>query len=218
VKAEVSVVIPVRNGARFLAEAVASVRAQTAPVAEIIVVDDGSTDDTAAVAAVWPDVRVERQTPAGAGAARNRGAETATGEWLAFLDADDLWSPGKIAAQLTWLAAHPETDVLFGLGANFTVAAGGTRQAEAPRPAYLPGSALLRRNFFLERFRFNPDVAPSEVVDWYLRLQRDGARIALLPELVVWRRLHEANTRRLADGGRATDLKLVREHLTRQRT
>lgn len=213
----VSVVIPAHNAARFLPEAVASIRAQTMAVTEIVVVDDASTDDTAAIARQAGCRVVTQAAAAGAGAARNRGAEVATGEWLAFLDADDLWVAGKIARQLAWMQTHPETDVLFGHGANFMMTPGGLRREEPVRPAYLPGSALLRRQYFLDRFRFNPLVAPSEVVDWYLRLQREGARLALQPELVLWRRLHDTNTRRQGDGGRATDLKLLRAHLAAKR-
>lgn len=215
--AAVSVVIPVRNGARYLAMAVASVRAQTVPVIEVIIVDDGSTDDTPAVIAALPGVRALRQEPAGAAAARNRGAEAATGEWLAFLDADDLWPPERLGRQFTWLAAYPGTDVVFGHGANFAIAADGTRREEPVRPACLPGAALLRRDFFLTRARFDPAQRQSEAVEWYLRLAAGGARLGLVPELVLWRRLHDANTRRQGDGGRAMDLSLVRAHLARLR-
>lgn len=216
-KAHLSVVIPVRNGGRFLAEAVASVRAQGEAGVEIVVVDDGSTDDTPAVSAALPGVRLIRQAPAGAGAARNRGAEAATGEWLAFLDADDLWTPDKLAVQWRWLEAHPATDVVFGHGANFAIVADGTRREEPARPAYLPGAALLRRDYFLAHAKFDPSHQPSEVIEWNLRLTANGARLGLVSELVLWRRLHGANTRRLGDGGRANDLRLVRAHLARRR-
>jgi glycosyltransferase involved in cell wall biosynthesis len=211
-----SVVIPARNAAAFLAAAVASVRAQTSPVTEIVVVDDGSTDATAQLAAEL-GARVVTQAPAGAAAARNHGAEIATGEWLAFLDADDLWLPGKTAVQRSWLADHPETDVVFGHAANFTQTAAGERRAEPPLPALVPGAALLRRAFLLQRARFDPAVGSSEVLAWSVRLRESGARLHLLPDLVLWRRLHDHNTRRQGDRGRAVDLRLVREHLARRR-
>ena len=88
----VSVVIPAFNAARFIGRALENVLNQTVPVLEIIVVDDGSTDDTATVASRYaPLVRVARKSNAGPASARNLGASLARGEWLAMLDADDWW-------------------------------------------------------------------------------------------------------------------------------
>lgn len=107
----ISVIIPTYNLATHLAEAVASVHAQDWTNLEIIVVDDGSTDDTATVLDALTeagDLRWFRQNNAGAAAARNRGIQEAKGEWIAFLDADDLWLPGKLAAQFQRLEQNPE--------------------------------------------------------------------------------------------------------------
>lgn len=214
----VSVVIPAHNAARYLAEAVASVRAQTHPAAEIIIVDDGSTDGTAhVIAGLGPDVRSIRQARAGAGAARNRGAELADGEWLAFLDADDLWAPPKLERQLAWMRAHPDTDLLFGFGGNFFVAPDGARREEPARPAFLPGALLVRRSCFLARARFAEVAGPTEVVESNLLWRRAGLRMDVLPERVLHRRLHDANSRRAGDGGRTEDLRLVREWLRNKR-
>jgi glycosyltransferase involved in cell wall biosynthesis len=212
----ISVVIPAYNAARFLAEAVASVRAQTLPATEIIVVDDGSTDGTGPLAEQL-GVKVLAQKQAGAGAARNRGAEASTGDWLAFLDADDLWVPEKLAAQRAAMRDQPGTELVFGYGSNFWIDDRGARREDEFRPAFLPGAAFLRREFFLSRARFNTSVAPSEVVEWYLRLRAENAVILVLPQLVLLRRLHESNTRQQGDGGRALDLRLVREWIERQR-
>jgi len=214
----VSVVIPAHNAGAYLADAVASIRAQTMPVQEILIIDDGSTDATPEVIArLGPGVRCFRQAQQGAAAARNHGAEMATGTWLAFLDADDLWLPGKQAAQLAVFQAAPHTDVVFGQGSNFTVAADGTRHEEAPRPAYLPAAALLRREYFLRQARFDAKLSPNEVVAWNLLLKASGAVVAVVPELVMLRRLHPKNTRRQGDGGRPTDLRLLREWIKRGR-
>lgn len=100
----VSVVIPTYNRARFLPAAVASVRAQTYPCAEIVIVDDGSTDDTAdVVAGLGPGIRYIWQANAGPAAARNRGIHEATGDYVAFLDTDDRWLPEKTALQVAVL-------------------------------------------------------------------------------------------------------------------
>src|SRR5688572_32276770 len=99
--ARVSVIIPARNAGRWIREAIESVLAQTAPAHECIVIDDGSTDDTARVAAEFgAPVRVITTGGRGVAAARNAGAASATGDYLAFLDADDVWLPRKLELQL----------------------------------------------------------------------------------------------------------------------
>src|SRR5690606_28366702 len=112
---QVSVIIPVYNGERYLAEAVHSILAQTVPTLEIIVVDDGSTDGTARVAQRFGDaVCYVYQPNRGPAAARNRGLERARGEIVAFLDADDLWREGKLACQCARLEADPTLDIVLG--------------------------------------------------------------------------------------------------------
>lgn len=104
----VSVVIPCYNAERYIAATIESVLAQDQPGLEIIVVDDGSRDGSVAlVRRQFPQVRVEQQANAGVAAARNRGLALARGEWVAFVDADDIWLPGKLAAQLAQMRAVP---------------------------------------------------------------------------------------------------------------
>jgi glycosyltransferase involved in cell wall biosynthesis len=104
----VSVIIPTYNRCAYVREAVESVLAQGELAAEVIVVDDGSTDDTPAALQCFGDrLRYLRQPRSGASSARNRGIRMATREWLAFLDSDDLWLPQKLKAQLEFLDNHP---------------------------------------------------------------------------------------------------------------
>jgi glycosyltransferase involved in cell wall biosynthesis len=108
-EAVISVVIPSYNSAELLPEAVGSVLAQTRPAEEIVLVDDGSEDDTAEVCGRFgAAVRYIRQANAGASAARNTGIAAARGDWLAFLDADDLWEPEKLELEVAALGRHPE--------------------------------------------------------------------------------------------------------------
>jgi len=105
----ISVIIPAYNHARYLAEAIDSVLAQTYAPLEIIVVDDGSTDGTPAVAASYGDrIRYIRQENAGVGAARNNGIAAARGEYLAFLDSDDIWLPEKLEREIALFDADPQ--------------------------------------------------------------------------------------------------------------
>jgi len=110
-----SVIIPSYNNGATLARAIASVLAQTHAAHEIIVVDDGSTDDTATVVRQFGDrVRYLHQSNAGVSAARNAGMAAATGDWLAFVDADDEFAPERLAAHACWISDEPDLDFLLG--------------------------------------------------------------------------------------------------------
>src|SRR5438132_1599837 len=110
----VSVVIPVYNGERYLADAIQSVRDQTYQNFEVIVVDDGSTDGSADVAQRFGEaIRYVHQANGGVCKARNAGIAAARGAYIAFLDQDDLWLPDKLAAQVTYLDSHPEVGAVY---------------------------------------------------------------------------------------------------------
>ena len=110
----VSVVIPCFNQGHFLAEAIESVQAQTLPAAELVVVDDGSTDATGVVARRYATARYLVQRNLGLARARNRGLRAARGEFLVFLDADDRLRPGALAAGVRELRAHPTAALTYG--------------------------------------------------------------------------------------------------------
>ena len=128
----VSVIIPVYNGESYLSEAVESVYAQTIRPLEVIVIDDGSTDGSAAVARSFEDVRFYRQPNRGAADARNRGTELAHGSFLAFLDADDVWTPQKLRIQMAALLEKAGTG--YGLRPGRAVLEPGTWRCPAFRP------------------------------------------------------------------------------------
>jgi len=110
----VSVIIPAYNAARFILEALQSVDAQHYYPLEILLIDDGSTDETVdLVRRNQPNVRIISQANGGVSAARNTGLREATGEFICFLDADDCWFPGKLAAQTAYLAAHPSVGIVY---------------------------------------------------------------------------------------------------------
>ncbi len=134
----VSVVMPCFNAERFLAEALESVMAQTVPVLEVLVVDDGSTDRSASIAeAFGPPVRVIRQSNQGESVARNIGMEEAKGDWIGFLDADDVWAPDKLERQLLMLreSGHRRTVCIHTWFYFF-----GARQGAPPIPGCLGAS------------------------------------------------------------------------------
>jgi glycosyltransferase involved in cell wall biosynthesis len=179
----VSVIIPTYNRAALVAEAVASVFSQTFQDFEILVVDDGSTDNTATTLAPWKGVNVlRRRTRIGVAAARNLGATAARGEWLAFLDSDDLWLPEKLARQMAYLEAQPglllcqsdETWVRNGIRVNkpasYRKVAGRIFLPSLERCMVSPSAVILQRRLFLECGGFDEDLPVAEDYDLWLRL------------------------------------------------
>ena len=111
---KVSVLIPSYNTARYIREAIDSVLAQDYPNKEVIVIDDGSTDETIDILGEYGSViKVLQQQNQGAAVARNRGIEAAQGDYIAFLDSDDVWLPGKLSTQIAYLEAHPDIGLIY---------------------------------------------------------------------------------------------------------
>jgi hypothetical protein len=194
----VSVIIPVYNGARFLAQAVDSVLAQGYPCVEIIVVDDGSTDDVAgAVAALPVDVRLFRQENAGPAAARNRGIRDASGDFLAFLDVDDLWPENNLGVLAAALVRDPQLQVVNGHAQMMVLdeASGRFEYRGNPRESfpYYIGAALYRRDVFRRVGLFDAHMRMAEDTDWYQRLHESGLRSERLPQVTLLVRRHGAN-------------------------
>lgn len=117
---KVSVVIPVYNCREYVCEAIDSVLGQTYPIHEVIVVDDGSTDNLQQVLSPYLEkIIFKRQENKGAASARNAGVKISTGDWIAFLDSDDIWLPDKISRQMALADLYPEVDLIYGQVQNF---------------------------------------------------------------------------------------------------
>lgn len=215
----ISVVIPAWNAGRFLVQAVESALNQSLAAAEIVIIDDGSTDNTAAIAAelVLRDhrVRVVTQANAGPGSARDRGIDETSGTLVALLDADDLWLPRKLELQRAALHASPSTGAVFTLAQNVFDGV-APRGPEGPMPAYLPSAMLTRRNIVLANGRFAAAGAISDWVPWFLRL-REHTSIDIVSELLVHRRVHGANFTTQHRDKRAAYAKHVGDALRRRR-
>ncbi|HWP47775.1 MAG TPA: glycosyltransferase family A protein [Candidatus Limnocylindrales bacterium] len=196
----VSVVVPIYNSARYLGEAIESVLAQTYRPIEIIVVDDGSTDESARVAQ-WYPVRYYRQPHSGPGAARNRGIMEAHGEFLAFLDADDVWMPEKLEVQVGYLIEHPDvqyttTRIEFFLEPGCPFPATLLRQEilEGDWSVRLIQTLVARRQVFNHVGIFDPQMSTAEDVDWFARANDLGTPMAVIDRVLLLKRIHDRNT------------------------
>lgn len=193
----VSVVVPVYNGAHFLPDAVASILDQQYPSVEIIVVDDGSTDDVESVVAQLPvDVRFFRQENDGPASARNRGIRDVSADLIAFLDVDDLWPPATLPMLVAELLSRPECLVVHGHAALLYRDDVGRWVAEG-NPAesfpYYIGAGLYRRAAFETVGLFDPTMWFAEDTDWYARLSETGTPAVRVPAVTLHVRRHGAN-------------------------
>lgn len=209
---DVSVVIPCYNSAAYLPAALESVFGQTSGDHEVIVVDDGSSDETPAILDRYaPRLRSIRQDNAGAAAARNRGAREARGRWLAFLDADDVWPSNRLERMIAYLRDHAEVKVLATAARVMTAAGAPTRRVVRRKRAgerlttfdfltrekglICGAGVLVDRDCFLDVGGFDPDLPPVEDCDLWLRLSRH-VPMAILNEPLLLYRKHDRNLTR----------------------
>jgi glycosyltransferase involved in cell wall biosynthesis len=212
------VIVPAYEAGRTIADALASLLAQDPPPAEIVVVDDGSQDATAALAAATgPPVRVVRQANAGPAAATDRALTELSTPLVAGLDADDLWLPGKAARQLAALAADPSLDMVFCRARVFDH--GTDPLASADVQDGWSRSTMLARRSAVDAIgavaQHAGDRTVGDMVDWLDRGRLLGLRYAMLPDVLAGRRRIAGS---LSDHTEtASYLPLVRAALARRR-
>ena len=221
----ISVVVPVRNGEVHLAETIESVLGQTWRSLELLVVDDGSSDGSAAIAERHGDhrTRVLRQRPAGTGAARNAGLAAARGELIAHLDADDLWSEHKLERQAELLSHRPEVDLVGGLVAEFIspeVPASERARMRPPRgplPGMIVQALLIRREAQDRVGGFETAWAAGQDLAWVMRAQ-EQLTFAYRQEVLVRRRLHATNKGRQSGALASQRCLIIKQALDRRRS
>jgi glycosyltransferase involved in cell wall biosynthesis len=220
---EVSVVIPVFNGALTLGKALQSVFAQTMDEIEIIVVDDGSTDGTGQVLKEQndPRLRILQQKKSGAATARNTGVKEAKGRFIAFLDADDCWSENKLELQLKQIKKDRSFRMIFGHVMEFTDerSLDGSLTATPGRilAGYSPITLLISKTDFLEVGWFDQRYTVAEFIQWFDRAKGCGFRVHLMPEILAYRRIHAGNRDRLTRPDTRQYAAVIKESLDRRR-
>ncbi|HEX8294534.1 MAG TPA: glycosyltransferase family A protein [Pyrinomonadaceae bacterium] len=195
----VSVIVPVYNGERFLARALESIFAQQLQPSEVIVVDDGSTDNTSRVARSFVGVRYAYQRNQGSGAACNTALARARGEVIAFLDSDDLWTPDKLRVQVGYMSSRPQVGYTLARMRNFLEPGVemppwlDERALREDQVCYGPGTLVARRAVFDQIGVFDPRYKLASDFEWLARANAAGVPTAVLPETLLHRRVHDSN-------------------------
>ncbi|KAB7732668.1 glycosyltransferase [Rudanella paleaurantiibacter] len=220
----VSVIMPVYNAERFVGDAIRSVLNGQYPNVEIICVDDGSTDSSAQIVqAFGPVVRYVYQENRGPAAARNRAFELVRGEFVTFLDNDDLYPDYKLSKQLATFAAEPDLDVVFGKTQYVFLDGSNPERFHFPDESrtvwnILMGAGLFRTSVFRRIGLFNEELRIGEDGDWYNRAREQGVRIRSTDEVMLYYRHHDANYTRDEELVKSTLLKAIKYSLDRRRS
>lgn len=224
----VSIILPVYNTEPYIIDAVVSILNQNYRPLEIICCDDGSTDASydrlTALAEQHPEIQViKHKNNQGIAAARNTALSRANGDYIAFMDADDVWIEGKLQAQIDWLNQHPTCDIVFTYMECFispelpdTV----KEQRYCPigsTPGYIPGTAVVRTSSFKSVGLFNPVWRVGEFIDWLARAKDAGLQSHLIETTLYRRRIHATNTGVTERPSRADYLKIIKQSLDRRK-
>jgi len=197
---KISCIIPVHSAEHYLAAAIDSVLAQDWPLHEVILINDGSTDGSAGVLKRYGDrIQVIEQAHSGAAAARNAGLRKATGEVVAFQDADDIWPAGRLKAMAAALVGDPAADIVAGLVEFLDQRSEQPRAKENLRTLHrvhcMP-SLLIRRRAIERVGMFNENLTVAEDTEWVMRARRENITFKLVDTLALTYRLHAANSSR----------------------
>lgn len=228
---KVSVIIPVFNGEKFLPDAVASIHRQDYPSIEVIIIDDGSGDNSATIAKdliagseanSGVVMRYFYQENRGLPGARNAGLARVTGEFIGFLDVDDVWSDGKLRLQVPMLTAEPDTGIVIGQSQKTVLVVNKDEPSQfkpvgAPAIGLSMSYALIRRSVFDLVGQFDETQRYCDDWDWYMRAREAGVVIRTHEDLVHEYRRHETNMTNDMETGNRYTLMMLKKSLDRRR-
>jgi glycosyltransferase involved in cell wall biosynthesis len=222
----VSIIVPVYNGERYLGEALHSALSQSYPTVEVIVVDDGSTDGTAAVALMYPAVRYIHQAHSGVATARNRGVSESRGVFLTFVDADDVIPSSKVKVQVEAFLADSNLGYVIGRQVPFDeravqhadiVSGPWAPLGQRPLPPLAETTIMLRHDIFHEVGPYDEALRVGEDTDWRLRANEQQIPFAIIDDVVLLRRIHDSNLTGDPDAAREAFFKVLHARVKRKR-
>ncbi len=220
----VSAIVLTHESERYIAAAIESIRAQTHPNIELVVVDNGSTDRTREIVLECePDLTVWVSENRGICPGRNMGLAAATGDYLAFLDSDDMWTPEKTEHQLAALGADPEADYVLGGVEQFLsddadpALAERLRIGSPARRGQMTGALLASREVWKRVGPWAEELQTGDGLDWFLRADRLELRETPFPETVLRRRIHGQNSSLKAANGRNQWARMLKDRIDERR-
>lgn len=219
----ISVVIPVYNSERFVAEAIDSVMNQTLKPRQVILIDDGSTDGSAAIMKSYSDATYHYKQNGGLCSALNAGLKLVDGDYIAFLDSDDYWELDKLELQMQFLSGNPQCEGVFGNHKRFYNKPKSewtdAELADSNRvlPAKFKASLLVRKDSFFTVGLFDEAIKMGDFLDWYRRAMDMELQFGMLNEIVFQRRIHDANSSLKNKGEIADYVKLLKASIDRRR-
>lgn len=221
---QISVIIPAYRAEKYIAEAIESALNQTLKPIEVIVVDDGSPDKLSEIAKKYePKVRLFKKENEGIPKTRNFGLQKATGNLIAFLDADDYWPETHLEFLYSKLEEDENTAMVFGFTQEFMSPELSEEQIENKRDVILskvpvPGSALIKKEIFEVVGIFDESLQAAEFIDWYDRAKSKEVPSEKIDKTVLYRRLHMENNGVVNKSSQQDYLKVLRASLARKRS
>jgi glycosyltransferase involved in cell wall biosynthesis len=220
---KIDVIIPVFNGERFISQAIQSVLDQGDNLNSIWLINDGSTDKTFEILNEYEQeykiIQVIHQTNRGVSTALNMGLSKVKSEWVAFLDADDIWVSDRIKAQLLALEANPKAELVFGQMEEFEDFPEGLLPRFRARKEIYAGfcrSTMLCKKYIFEEFGgFDELLKVGEFIDWFQKVRQSSKEFHLVPKVLAKRRIHGENM--TAKVNRQDYLTLIRRQLSKNR-
>ena len=220
----VSVIVAVYNAEPYIRECMDSIFAQTYPLHEVIVIDDGSTDGTLAILKSYPrPIRLYSRQNRGVSATLNEAIGYATGQYIAILDADDLWATNKLTLQAAHFQLNPNLDACFTMVQQFVspeldeVTKSRFLVSDAPRSGISKISMFTPKTTFEKFGLFNADIPTCDFIDWVATATRGGFRYEVLPEVLAYRRISVGSMSQ-RNNYQSTLLDVMRNHLMQKRS
>lgn len=220
----ISIIIPVYNGEKYIEEAIGSIGNQTFSDYEIIVVDDGSTDKTADCVKKYPEIKYIYQENKGPASARNMGVRKASGKYLAFMDADDVWEKDKLSVQLDYMEQHSDTGYSFTkhklfLSENMEEMPSWIRKdyEEKETTAYIPSSLMIKKEIFLKVGYFDESFHLAEDSDWFMRARDLRISMAVIDKKLLLKRIHSDNLSKNIEETQKNLLRAVKNSIIRNK-